>query len=181
MTTRADLLPAVYAITDRPDMETQSMLGLSRALTQAHAFSDFRFDLEIEEIANPGTSEFLHTLPDRYQRTKVLGVEGRFEVKEVPISEIFNPSWLAHKNRYYLAGTSMKLFVANAYDKLQHFYFKVPSFEDSFIVAKYGESVIARLAASYVYVDLGAPQQSQQQIQLAQVELAELERKFFAI
>jgi hypothetical protein len=176
-------LPAVYEITDRPDLVAETTSALNRALRQAHLAGDFWPDLMSENIPTQNLVDFAHAIPDRFRRVSAIFNMGvpPFSLKEVPPAALFNREVLMDKrNSYYLAGTQIRLHVEDSFSSLRFEFLRFPTFDDSFIMVNYKEAVIYE-AAALVFDGAQNKQQADKYRGLANAARAEILFSSFVI
>ncbi len=172
-----DFLEGVYEITNRPDLVTETTSALKRALKQAHFASFFWFDLEAEDIASTGDVSFSSPIPERFRSVKSIRNADEstgFEVREISPSAIFNGSVLVEKRYcYYLAGADIQFRISRGFTTLQHIFYQLPDWEDSYIALNYPE-ILHFIAAAKIFALLGDSPNAKFYEQLAGQTLHEL-------
>lgn len=148
MTTLAELLDGVYAITDRPDLATQTKQAIKNATRKEHAVVDYSKDLAVQRVTLAASEVFRYsiaagtvlfrkigsikeavvTVPvlDTYE-----GYSGTILFEEVSAKSVFDGYHAEKINYWHHTGAGLSLVAARAVAEVDVLYYARVDVTDS--------------------------------------------------
>lgn len=152
MATQAAIRELIITHTNRPDLESEMNLAISKALREIHYSSFFWWDkVEGTVTLDPVNQlNYVIDLPCRFRKFKYLNLDAdrTRTLGYLDPNGIFDDSvYTRMKNFYYLGGSVYNVRFSAAATTLYYGYYQIPSLADSWVANNHPEELAALAAA----------------------------------